>query len=87
MSVIEINVQTGEKTTRELTEKEKADINAAALADTPTQQQQILDDLALLDKTMPRYAEDIIAVVGIEKFPALVQDRVAQKQALRGLLK
>jgi len=36
MSVIEINVVTGEKTTRELTAKEQEDINAASLEDAPT---------------------------------------------------
>lgn len=60
--------------------------NRVGISEVKTARKAALDDLDASDRILPRYAEDIISVIGIDKFPAIVQERVAKKKELRNSL-
>ena len=68
-----------EMTAQEIEQREKED--AEFLAEKPFN--DWLQEITTLDEKMPRYLEDTIAAVGVEKYDRFIQTKYAEKQALR----
>ena len=84
MKTVQVNIQTGAHVEVDLTQAE-IDVIENQKEENLAQEkyQNWIDKMNSADAHMPRYLEDIISVIGLDKFPQIVQDRYAEKQTLR----
>ena len=84
MKTVQVNIQTGARVEVDLTQAEIDEIENQKSENLAQENyQNWLDQMNEADAHMPRYFEDIISVIGLDKFPKIVQDRYAEKQTLR----